>query len=402
MLKLTRQLFFVRPDRAQYMDYYERTLYNHVLGAQDPRSSHGFHCYFVPLRAGGIKTYSNDYNNFTCCHGTGMESHTKFADSIYFYNGSTLYVNLFIPSVLNWSSMGMTVRQDTRFPAQQGTRLTVTGAGAMTLKVRIPYWTQPGASLRVNGAVQSVPLRFTATANGSSVALSPFYDIHGQRYTVYWNVGTVTPPPANVVWYRFDEASGTSAADSFGNGRTGTLSAGASWTAGRAGGAVNLNGSNGYVSLPAGIVNGVADATIAIWVRLDTVTSWSRVFDLGSGTGSYLFLTPRSSGGTARFAITTSGAGGEQQINAPAALPIGVWTHVAVTQAGNLAILYLNGAEVARNASVTLRAGGLGASSQNWLGRSQYSGDPYLDGQLDDFRIYARALSATEVAALAV
>jgi uncharacterized protein len=73
------------------MDYYERTLNNHVLGAQHPRSSHGFHCYYVPLRAGGIKTYSNDYNNFTCSHGTGMESHTKFADSIYFYNGSTLY-----------------------------------------------------------------------------------------------------------------------------------------------------------------------------------------------------------------------------------------------------------------------------------------------------------------------
>jgi uncharacterized protein len=174
---------------------------------------------------------------------------------------------------------------------------------------------------------------------------------------VYWNVGTVTPPPANLVWYRFDETSGTSAADSFGNGRTGTLSTGASWTAGRSGGAVNLNGSNGYVSLPAGIVNGVTDATIATWVRLDTISTWSRVFDLGSGTGSYLFLTPRSSGGTGRFAITTSGAGGEQRIDAPAALPTGAWTHVAVTQAGNLAILYVNGAEVARNGSVTLRPG---------------------------------------------
>jgi uncharacterized protein len=218
---------------------------------------------------------------------------------------------------------------------------------------------------------------------------------------VYWNVGTVTPPPANLVWYRFDETSGTSAADSFGNGRTGTLSTGASWTAGRSGGAVNLNGSNGYVSLPAGIVNGVTDATIATWVRLETISTWSRVFDLGSGTGSYRFLTPRSSTGTARFAITTSGAGGSSGSTRRRPCPPGRGRTSRSPRPANLAILYVNGAEVARNASVTLRPGGLGASSQNWLGGSQYSGDPYLDGQLDDVRIYARALSATEVAALA-
>ena len=97
MLKLTRQLFFTNPAGRDYLDYYEKALYNHILASQDPNSAHGFQCYYMPLRAGGIKTYSNDYNNFICCHGTGMESNTKYGDSIYFHDGgSTLYVNLFI------------------------------------------------------------------------------------------------------------------------------------------------------------------------------------------------------------------------------------------------------------------------------------------------------------------
>ena len=76
MLKLSKQLFLHQPDAA-YMDYYERALYNHILASQDTRSEHGFTTYFVPLNAGGRKRYSNDYRSFTCCHGTGMENHTK-------------------------------------------------------------------------------------------------------------------------------------------------------------------------------------------------------------------------------------------------------------------------------------------------------------------------------------
>jgi hypothetical protein len=231
------------------------------------------------------------------------------------------------------------------------------------------------------------------------VSLIPFYKIR-ENYTVYWNV-TGAPPPAFVAWYRFDETAGTSAADATGNGKTASLAGGTSWSAGRAGNAVSLDGSTGYVRLPNGIVDGIADFTVACWVRLSAVATWSRVFDLGSGTTSYMFLTPRSSAGTARFAITTSGAGGEQQINAPAALPAGTWAHVAVTLAGNLAVLYAGGAEVARNSAVTVRPGAIIASSQNYLGRSQYSGDPFLAGALDDFRLYSRALSAAEIQSLA-
>jgi hypothetical protein len=163
---------------------------------------------------------------------------------------------------------------------------------------------------------------------------------------------------------------------------------------------VLLDGSTAYVGLPSGILNGATAFTVATWVRLDATAGWARVFDFGSGTGSYLFLTPRSSAGTARYAITTGGAGAEQQINAPAALPVGTWTHVAVTHTGNLGVLYVNGAEVARNSALTIRPSALGSTTQNWIGRSQYAGDPYLAAAVDDFRIYSRALSAAEVSQL--
>jgi uncharacterized protein len=152
MLKLTRQLFFTSPA-PEYMDYYELALFNQILGEQDPNSSHGFVTYYTPLRAGGIKTYANDYDDFTCDHGTGMESQTKFADSVYFHNGETLYVNLFLASVLTWPGRGITVRQDTTFPASSGTKLTITGSGHIALKIRIPKWTS-GAVVKVNGVAQ--------------------------------------------------------------------------------------------------------------------------------------------------------------------------------------------------------------------------------------------------------
>ncbi|MDQ7807753.1 glycoside hydrolase family 127 protein [Amycolatopsis sp. A133] len=155
MLKLTRQLFFTSPV-PEYMDYYELALFNQILGEQDPASGHGFVTYYTPLRAGGIKTYANDYDDFTCDHGTGMESQTKFADSVYAFSGETLYVNLFLASVLTWPGRGITVRQDTTFPASSGTKLTIGGSGHIALKIRIPRWTS-GAVVKVNGVAQGSP-----------------------------------------------------------------------------------------------------------------------------------------------------------------------------------------------------------------------------------------------------
>jgi hypothetical protein len=100
-----------------------------------------------------------------------------------------------------------------------------------------------------------------------------------------------------------------------------------------------------------------------------------------------------------RFAITTGGTGGEQQINTATTMSTGSWHHVVVTLNGNTGILYLNGAPVGTNSTMTLRPTNLGSTANNYLGRSQYSNDPYLNATLDEFRIYSVPLSAAEVAA---
>ncbi|MGW5159573.1 beta-L-arabinofuranosidase domain-containing protein [Nonomuraea wenchangensis] len=166
MLKLTRELWLLNPGQASYMDFYERALFNHVIGAQNPADAHGHITYFTPLRPGGRRgvgpawgggTWSTDYNSFWCCQGTGVEVNTNLVDAIYSYNGTTLFVNLFQPSTLNWSQRGISVTQTTSYPASDTTTLQVTGSvgGSWTMRIRIPAWTS-GATISVNGTQQSV------------------------------------------------------------------------------------------------------------------------------------------------------------------------------------------------------------------------------------------------------
>ncbi len=169
---------------------------------------------------------------------------------------------------------------------------------------------------------------------------------------------------------------------------------------GKLGNAVKLNGSGEHVNLPSGIASGLSgDFTISAWVNPAANTTWSRVFDFGTGTTANMFLTV-SAGAAPRFAITTSGSGGEQQVNGTGLLPTNAWSHLAVTLTGNTGTLWVNGTPVATNSAITLRPSNLGATTQNWIGRSQYS-DPTLNATVDDFQIYSRALSGTEVQALA-
>jgi DUF1680 family protein len=274
MLKLTRELWTLEPERAAYFDFYEQALLNHLLGQQNPADNHGHVTYFTPLNPGGRRgvgpawgggTWSTDYNSFWCCQGTALETNTKLMDSIYFHDKSRLFVNLFTPSVLKWTERGITITQATSFPVGDTSTLTISGSGnnqPWDMYIRIPSWTTSNAEVAVNGqkanirivpgsyavisgrtwksgdtvtvrlpmslrtvaandkpgvaavaygpvilsgnygntALSAMPtltldsirrgqgLEFTATADGKSVRLSPFYDAHGVNYNVYWNI----------------------------------------------------------------------------------------------------------------------------------------------------------------------------------------------------------------------
>jgi len=154
MLKLTRHLFCWAPQ-ADYADYYERALYNHILSSQNPET--GMMCYYVPLKSASQKTYNGPLDCFWCCTGTGIENHAKYGDSIYFHDGKqTLYVNLFIASELNWNDNGVAIRQETKYPDEQGSRITLTCAQPVefTIDLRHPWWAASGFVVRVNGEPQ--------------------------------------------------------------------------------------------------------------------------------------------------------------------------------------------------------------------------------------------------------
>ena len=164
--------------------------------------------------------------------------------------------------------------------------------------------------------------------------------------------------------------------------------------------ALDFCGTSSYVRMPDGIASGLTgDYTVSGWVDPAADATWSRLFDIGSGTGDYMFLTV-SNGTNVRFAITTGGPGAEQQINGTAPLPVNQWSLVTVAVSGTTGTLYVNGKAVGTNANMTLHPAALGATTNDYLGKSQYA-DPALNAKIDDFSMYDRALSAAEVATLA-
>ncbi len=154
MLKLTRHLHQWTAD-PRYMDYYERTLFNSRLGTQHP--DNGFKMYYLPLETGYWKFFNSRFNSFWCCTGTGSEEFSKFGDSIYFHNDHETFVNLFIASEVRWLEKGLTIRQETRFPDQEGTSLTIKASApvAAGINIRIPAWAVDGGSIALNGQTLS-------------------------------------------------------------------------------------------------------------------------------------------------------------------------------------------------------------------------------------------------------
>ncbi len=165
MLRLTEGLFASAPDAA-YADYYERALYNHILASINP--THPGYVYFTPIRPDHYRVYSVPGEGFWCCVGTGMENPGKYGRFIYARAQDGIYVNLFIASELKDSSLGLTLRQDTAFPDEESSRLTLKLAQTktFTLQVRQPGWVAPGAfALAVNGepvAITTAPSSYVA------------------------------------------------------------------------------------------------------------------------------------------------------------------------------------------------------------------------------------------------
>lgn len=165
MLKLTEGLFRQNPD-SRYADFYERALYNHILSTQHPE--HGGYVYFTSARPGHYRVYSKPNSAMWCCVGTGMENHGKYGQFIYTHSGDsvtgeTLWVNLFIPSELNWQEKGVTVRQENKFPQEEATALVVNTSEPKTfaMNLRKPVWSND-VKVKVNGK----PVKAVAGTDG--------------------------------------------------------------------------------------------------------------------------------------------------------------------------------------------------------------------------------------------
>lgn len=174
MLKLTRRLFEFAPDPA-YADFHEKALFNHVLASMDPED--GRTCYMVPVGMGVAHEYQAMFRSFTCCVGSGMESHALHGDGIYFEGEDRLWVNLFVPSTARWEDGGVDVAMETDFPTGEAAtlRLALDEPREFTLALRRPLWTGDGFSVRVNGEGVALPPPAPPEREGESRGGSSLY-----------------------------------------------------------------------------------------------------------------------------------------------------------------------------------------------------------------------------------
>ena len=150
ILKMTRRLFAIHPD-IKYAEFEERALFNHVLGSMDPDD--GRTCYMVPVGRGVKHEYQDMFRDFTCCVGSGMESHGLHGDGIYYESGERLWINLYVPSTATWKSAGVQLNMETSFPEGDSAmlKLTLPKPKQLTLALRRPLWAGAGFAVKING-----------------------------------------------------------------------------------------------------------------------------------------------------------------------------------------------------------------------------------------------------------
>ncbi|MGZ8559885.1 MAG: beta-L-arabinofuranosidase domain-containing protein, partial [Chitinophagaceae bacterium] len=187
MLKLTEDLFRVNP-LAKYSDYYEKTLYNHILSTQHP--DHGGYVYFTPARPRHYRVYSSANEAMWCCVGSGLENHGKYSQFIYTHEKNALYINLFISSELYWKEQKIKIKQQTLFPHEEKTSITITeGSSSFSLMIRYPFWVKEGA------------LKVTVNGKAISFTNQPSSYIAVNRRWEKGDVVTITLPMHNRIEY---------------------------------------------------------------------------------------------------------------------------------------------------------------------------------------------------------
>src|SRR5262249_25788319 len=145
------------PD-VKYAEFHERALFNHILASIDPAD--GRTCYMVPVGRGVQHEYQGMFQSFTCCVGSGMESHALHGDGLYFESGDKLWVNVYAPSTAEWKAAGARLEMTTSLPEGDTAALALTLAAprAFTLALRRPHWAGAGFSVKVTGrALAALP-----------------------------------------------------------------------------------------------------------------------------------------------------------------------------------------------------------------------------------------------------
>lgn len=218
--------------------------------------------------------------------------------------------------------------------------------------------------------------------------------------------GGAPAPGGAILYYPFDETTGPTVADQSGNSVNGTLSGGGTFGAGKVRNGLTFLGgtttsTSTYVTIPVGLLTSTQDMTISLWVKVTADKTWQRILDFGKTTTTgYMFLTTHAgTQNVVRFAITATGYNAEQRIDVPS-LPLDTWKHLALVFSSTGVSFFVDGVKTTTNTMLTLRPADLGAFTGQWLGRSVFPEDPYFAGQLDELRIYGRALSDAEIGVL--
>lgn len=212
-------------------------------------------------------------------------------------------------------------------------------------------------------------------------------------------IAELAKPQRDYSYWRFDEASGTSAKDSSENDimATGT---GVSWTTGRLGGAVRLDGAppqtiGPHIALAKSPLAGCAEFTVSVWVNPEVIDS-SRVFDFGTGANDYIYLALNEGTGV-HFGMAATGKTTYGLSTPSGVLTEKSWHHLGVTLLSGTANIYVDGVLQASAPNATIKPSDLGATTENWIGRSRVSSHRSLTGAIDELRVSCRAYTADEM-----